>query len=432
MTEYNIDTFSLDDANQFIQQSVEAVLVVDAQSNRVKPLLRKGIFSDFIKDDWTYNDLIEKFWYHFNNSSESIVEDYLVFLPSSGIFRGKYSRRVNLVINEIIHVVQMMVYPLTDDFYVFILDELDKSSYREEDLTNKKVDTIQNMYLFSMYIDIVKDETSSISVTEISDEVVNQQLKYTDWRMMIVNMISQEYQQQFLEETDPENLKKRYSPGRTSSFDCLMMNLEGKYIWVKLIFRRAETNNDNDYRFVFMVQNIHDELMEMRETLKEYEMRASVDSLTSVYNHGRIETELNNAVVECGKNDTKVSAMMIDIDYFKRVNDQYGHSTGDVTLKHFAKCLQEALKEKNAVLGRWGGEEFTAVCYDLGIEEATELAESMRRRIEAEEFEKVGKITCSIGVTQIKAEDQFDNAFERMDKAVYQAKSDGRNCVRVK
>ena len=56
----------------------------------------------------------------------------------------------------------------------------------------------------------------------------------------------------------------------------------------------------------------------------------------------------------------------------------------------------------------------------------------MRKRIEEEPFEKVGKITCSIGVTQIKAEDQFDNAFERMDQAVYQAKSDGRNCVRTK
>ena len=69
--------------------------------------------------------------------------------------------------------------------YLYMLDELDKSMYREQDMTNKKVDTIQNMYLFSMYIDIVKDTTNSISVTEISDEVLNQQIKYSEWRMMI-------------------------------------------------------------------------------------------------------------------------------------------------------------------------------------------------------------------------------------------------------
>ncbi len=431
MAGYNIDTFSMEDALNLIPQNIGAVLVVDGKANRIKTLTKNGIFSEFLHEEWNYMDLIENLWYHFNYSSEKITDNYLVFLETSGKFAGTYSRRINLKIDDILHYAQMTVYPLAEDFYLFLLDELDISVTQDDDMTNKKVDTIQKVYLFSMYIDIVKDTTSSISVTEISDEVVNQQLKYTDWRMMIVNMIGKEYQAQFLKETDPETLRKKYAPGQTSSFDCLMMNLEGNYIWVKLIFSRSETTNADDYRFVFMVQNIHDESLEMRETLKKYEKMASLDPLTSVYNHGRIETEMSNAVAERRRNDTRISIMILDIDFFKKVNDNYGHSVGDITLKHFAECIREGLTEKKAVLGRWGGEEFAVVCYNTTVEEAKELAEFLRAKVEAETFDKIGHITCSIGITEITDGDHFERAFERMDHALYEAKSAGRNRVKI-
>ena len=426
MSGFNLESIDLNAVIELYKDKVGAILFIDAAANKIKPLIKRGIFEDFIKDDFTYTDLIEKLWYHFNNSSQTIVEDYQVFIPTSGKFRDKYSKRVNLMIDNIVHVTQYMVYPLGDDKYLFFLDELDRSMFHDEEINNQ---INANVYLFSMYIDIARDTTSSISVTEISDEVVNQQLKYSEWRMMIVNMIAKEYQAQFLEETDPETLRKKYVPGQTCSFDCMMMNLEGVYIWVKLIFSRAETNNDDDYRFVFMVKNIHEDSVELRKTLKKYEHLASFDSLTDVYNHGRIETELNNAVVERGKNDTHTSVMMLDIDFFKRVNDEYGHATGDDTLKRFVSMINDNIKDKNAVLGRWGGEEFAVVCYDTPIDKAVELAEVLRKSIEEAEFEKAGHITCSIGVTEIAKDDEFAKVFERMDGALYKAKSEGRNRV---
>ena len=427
----NFETFSFKNAIEYITENVDSVLIVDAKANSIRPLVKRGIFKDFIDDSWTYNDLIAKLWYHFNNSSQSIDEKYHVFLPTSGKFLGKYSKRIKFMTDEIVHIAQMTIYPVAEDIYIFILDELDRSMYHDEDMTNKKVDAIQNIYLFSMYIDIVKDTTSSISVTEISDETMNQQLKYSDWRMMIVNMIAAEYQKQFLAETDPENLKKKYAPGQTSSFDCMMMNLEGVYIWVKLIFCRSETSNDDDYRFVFMVQNIHENAVKLQQTLKQYEQRASMDSLTGIFNHGRIETELSNAIAEKAKDGNTISIMMLDIDFFKNINDQYGHSVGDITLVHFTKSINDAIKDRNAVLGRWGGEEFVVICYDTPAEQGKELAETIRRSIETEKFEKIEHMTCSIGLTEIKAHDTCENAFERMDRALYQAKSEGRNCVRT-
>ncbi|MBQ1433652.1 MAG: GGDEF domain-containing protein [Ruminococcus sp.] len=421
----------LDDALDIFSNDIDAILLADAKANTIRTLVKRGVFSDFIEDSWKYTDLIEKLWYHFNNSADDIDKDYHVFLPTSGKFVGKYSRRINIMVNDIIHVIQMMIYPVGDEQYMILLDELDKSMFRDEDMTNKKVDTIQNIYLFSMYIDIVKDTTSSIRVTEISGEVINQQLKYTQWRMMIVNMISPEFQTLFLNETDPENLKRKYAPGQSSSFDCLMKNLEGEFIWVKLIFSRAETSNDNDFRFVFMVQNIHESFVSLHQTLKKYEQMASMDSLTSIFNHGRIETEMCNAIEKRSQSDRDISIMMLDIDFFKNINDKYGHSVGDDTLVHFTQTAADMIKDKNAVIGRWGGEEFVIVCYDTSIEQARELAEKIRCTIADKEFDKISRITCSIGITEITDNDRFDTAFERMDNALYNAKSNGRNCVKV-
>jgi diguanylate cyclase (GGDEF)-like protein len=318
-----------------------------------------------------------------------------------------------------------------EQIYLFILDELDGSQYVDETLTTKKVNTIQNSYLFSMYVDIVKDTTNSISITEISDEVMNQQLKYSDWRMMIVNMIWPEDQSLFLQRTDPAYLKENLAPGRSSSFDCLMMNLEGKYIWVKLIFSRAETNNEDDFRFVFMVQDIHENYVELMSTLKKYEDLALKDPLTALFNHGRIETEITNAIDSRKKNGEDVTLMLIDIDFFKRVNDEFGHAIGDITLVHFAQTISSFIADKNAAAGRWGGEEFVVVIYGLNEADSIDAAETLRKKIAAEPFKRIGNLTCSIGITNIKDTDDTDTAFNRMDKALYEAKSAGRNCVKL-
>ncbi|WP_295071639.1 GGDEF domain-containing protein [Ruminococcus sp.] len=428
----DFENCTLENVVAFVTEEVDSVIVVDGKNDRYKTIVRKGLFVDFIEEQGLYKDLIAKLWYHFNNSSTGVVEDYHVFIPTSGKFIGKYSKRINIECHGVPHVVQMTIYPTAqEDIYIFILDELDGSQYVDETLTNNKVKSIQNTYLFSMYVDIVQDTTNSISVTELSDEVMNQQLKYSEWRRMIVNMIWPDDQALFLQRTSPEYLKENLAPGKTSSYDCLMMNLEGKYIWVKLIFSRAETNNDEDFRFVFMVQDIHDNTVELMSTLKKYEELASKDTLTSIYNHGRIETEIRNAIESKKRKQQNTSIMMIDIDFFKSVNDRFGHSVGDATLVRFVNTILDIIKARGAVLGRWGGEEFVVVLYDADAENSFIFAEKLRNQVAETDFENVGHITCSIGITQIDIDDDFGNAFDRMDKAVYEAKSAGRNCVKV-
>lgn len=432
MVEKALEDYSVEDIPELIKGYVDAVVVADYELNKYRSIFRKGMFENFLDDEGSYHDLIEKLVFHFNESNEKITEDYRVFLSSYGEFQGKYSRRIKLRLEDDSqpHMIQMSVYPLTDQKkYLFIMDELDDNEYEEEYSTTKKVNTIQNTFLFSMYIDLVHDTTSSISVTEISDDTVNASIKYSDWRFMIVNMIWPEDKDQFLRRTDPEYLKKNFTPGRTASFDCMMQNLEGKYIWVKLIFSRAETNNEDDYRFVFMVQNIHDNSVELLSALKKYEELALTDSLTGVYNHGGIETELYNAINKRQKSEESVSLMMLDLDYFKKVNDTYGHSAGDITLKTFSKIIKDYVSEENAAVGRWGGEEFVIIAYGRSADQFYEMAEQLRKKVEEYEFPEIGHISCSIGVTELKKDDNFDDAFNRLDKAMYTSKNEGRNKV---
>jgi diguanylate cyclase (GGDEF)-like protein len=283
-----------------------------------------------------------------------------------------------------------------------------------------------------MFIDVRLDTINSISITEISDEVMHQELKYTDWRMKIKDMIYLEEQALFVERSDPEYLKAHFAPGQTSSFDCRMMNLEGKFIWVKLIFSRVKTDDPDDFRFVYMVQNIQESMDFMTKRIDEYEELALRDTLTKLFNHGRIKTELINSISRMKKIKEIVSLIMLDIDFFKKVNDNYGHHAGDTTLIHFANTIKEFFKDKKAVIGRWGGEEFVVLLYDAELDEAVKLAEELRKVIENEPFETVSHITSSLGVTDVTLNDTPTEIFERVDEALYEAKAGGRNRVVVK
>ena len=412
-------------------EKVDAIIIVYAQEDSYHTVKKTGIFESFLEPDGIYKTLVEKLWFHFSDNSNKIADDYHVFIPMIGQFKGKYVDRIKLNYEGEDRLIQISIYPLDENSteYMFILDELDNSEYLREFLTDRKVDTIQSSYLFSMYVDLIKDIAYSINVTEISSNPQNYDVKYTTWRQMIVNMIWPEDQKLFLERTEPEYLKKNLLPGRTTSFDCQMKNLKGVFIWVKLIFSRTNTSNEDDFRFVFMVQDIHENSLKLFDTLKKYEDLASRDTLTSLFNHGRIETEISNAVEAFKSQGTKVSLMMLDIDFFKKVNDTFGHSVGDVILKEFADLVVECLKAYDIKIGRWGGEEFVCVCYGMEFEKVKQIAEDLRQKIQAAEFDSVGKLTCSLGLSEVKAGDSSKIIFDRVDQALYEAKTKGRNQV---
>lgn len=434
MSESKLAQYTSEEVLRRFSELVDAIVVVDKTTDRYRAVIRRGIFTELFDEEGEYKELIQTLWIHLNTTSEKLPESYQAFLPNFGTFTGKYSRRLKLVINEgeAAHIVQMKVYPIEEeDVYMLIIDELDPDENESENQTYKKVETIEKTFLFSMYIDLVEDSTGSLNISEISEEAVQAELKYSDWRNTIVNAIGQDDQALFMERSDPEYLKKMFTPGTTSSFDCLMQNLDGVYIWVKLIFSRIETGDPADYKYVFMVQNIHEEATAMFSSLKKLGEMALTDSLTGLYNRGKIETSARKAVRELteGAINEPVSMMIIDIDYFKAINDELGHTVGDKTLKQFARIITDNCKDEKVDIGRWGGEEFVIVLYGRTRDEATELANRLRAVVADHTMLYGKKITCSIGVTEARESDSFEDVFDRMDKALYNAKSEGRNKV---
>ena len=152
--------YSKESVSDLLYKKVDSIIVVDALNNTYKTIKKSaGFFEKFIDDQGVYNDLIEKLWFHFSNSDQKIVEDYHVFVPAIGKFSGKYSNRLNLVFDNIPHTVQITIYPLDEEKtkYVFILDELDNGDYVKGFYSDTKMNTIQNTYLFSMYVDLFKE-----------------------------------------------------------------------------------------------------------------------------------------------------------------------------------------------------------------------------------------------------------------------------------
>ena len=110
-----IENYTLNEAIEFLKESVDALLIVDANADRFKVLSKRGMFVDFIGDSGVYQELIEKLWFHLGDSMDKISEDYQVFIPTFGKYSGKYSRRLKLVENDVPHAVQMTIYPIDDN-----------------------------------------------------------------------------------------------------------------------------------------------------------------------------------------------------------------------------------------------------------------------------------------------------------------------------
>ena len=159
---------------------------------------------------------------------------------------------------------------------------------------------------------------------------------------------------------------------------------------------------------------------------------ALTDELTQLFNRREIEQRIHNAFVNAKERGSTVALIMIDIDFFKKVNDTYGHATGDMVLKEVAQIIHNQVNEDNdEAAGRWGGEEFIIMLPGYDTTAASKVAEKLRHDVESHNFEGVGQRTVSIGVASANDGESEEEVFIRSDNALYKAKQTGRNRVVV-
>ncbi len=160
---------------------------------------------------------------------------------------------------------------------------------------------------------------------------------------------------------------------------------------------------------------------------------ASYDSLTGIYNRRTILDILEREILRSNREGNPLCVAMVDLDDFKKVNDTYGHATGDIVLREVAYLIQSNLRKYDYV-GRIGGEEFLIIFSNLDLQEAVRVCERLRRVMEKHRFdledEKIG-VTLSIGVSSWRSNMGIDGLLKSADDACYKAKFTGKNRVEV-
>ncbi|MCF6200592.1 MAG: GGDEF domain-containing protein [Hydrogenimonas sp.] len=197
--------------------------------------------------------------------------------------------------------------------------------------------------------------------------------------------------------------------------EIVEFDLDGKTQYLELHVRQIDDLHLLEFHDVTAFKN----------EAKELERESLIDQLTNAYNRKIFK----RATAKIAKSGSSMCVIMIDIDHFKRVNDTFGHGVGDEVLKMVAKEIKNNIRSEDYFI-RWGGEEFMLLS-STNRDSGYLIAEKIRKAIESIDFERVGKVTVSCGVSckETKAIDSFDKLVEEADMALYQAKKEGRNKV---
>ena len=173
---------------------------------------------------------------------------------------------------------------------------------------------------------------------------------------------------------------------------------------------------------------IFTDISEIERSKNELQKTSEIDPLTKIYNRVKVNEFFDNLFVNVGESNQTFSVILFDIDHFKMINDTYGHNIGDKVLFELARLTQSLFRSTDT-LARWGGEEFIIILKNTTAEQASMLANRVRVAIDQYPFEGVGHLSCSFGVTQYILGDTKANFLERVDKALYEAKENGRDQV---
>lgn len=179
---------------------------------------------------------------------------------------------------------------------------------------------------------------------------------------------------------------------------------------------------------VFFTLGIVHQLRNVREKNALFYKLATTDQLTGAYNRYSFDTQLEERLELSERHQKPISMMVIDIDHFKKVNDTFGHDTGDEVLKEISKICKKVIRKTDRFY-RWGGEEFVILMENTEVIKSGELAERIRQAIENYNFPQIGKITVSIGIAEWQKAENTELWFKRADEALYRAKAAGRNRV---
>jgi len=242
----------------------------------------------------------------------------------------------------------------------------------------------------------------------------------------------------------------RYASGRQKSASVLLLvaflGIAATSLWRILAMLSAPSmtdllRQDAGYRLLILISSMLVILLafsflllthtrieeELDDARAKAEHAARIDPLTGLWNRRHFESEALREIARASRYGQPISLVLFDIDHFKRVNDRYGHLTGDEVLQQIAGVMRDSVRVSDLAC-RWGGEEF-AVLMPVDLGEAVQVAEKLREAIGQHDFALIGKLSISGGCAQWLAGEDLTCWSKRADSALYRAKAGGRNRV---
>jgi len=221
--------------------------------------------------------------------------------------------------------------------------------------------------------------------------------------------------------------------GRTAKQQCTFRLIVERQDLGEVTFTRGKAFTDKESAMLELLLSSLAYPLRNALRYKNAYQASLTDPLTGIYNRAAMESALRREISLARRNHTPLSLIILDIDGLKQVNDKFGHASGDQLIKAVADAVCSSLRETDLV-SRYGGDEFTILLNNTAKRGAAVLAENVRKKIQGVvcQFEHaIVKATASIGVASLACRDKHTDLFARADRALYDAKRQGRNCIKV-
>jgi len=210
-------------------------------------------------------------------------------------------------------------------------------------------------------------------------------------------------------------------PQRTRTIEIEEYRQDRSVVWIENVLSFLRDGEGRPTAILGVSRDV----TERRRLGEELRKLAVTDPLTGAFNRRHFMEELHREMGRSNRYAVPFSLIMLDIDYFKAVNDRFGHETGDRVLEEVVKVIRERIRVSD-ILARWGGEEFLIMLANTTLRQAVQLAEALLEGLRIRLFPEVGLLTASFGVSQYRDGENADTLLTRVDDLLYQAKREGR------
>jgi diguanylate cyclase (GGDEF)-like protein len=230
-----------------------------------------------------------------------------------------------------------------------------------------------------------------------------------------------------------EKLGINFVHGKKARYSCTYeVTINEKKLGIISLTRSKKFTEKETEQLEYLICALH---YPLRNALlyQEAVSAALKDPLTSIGNRGAMTNTLHQELEKAFRHNRSLGIIMMDIDHFKKINDKYGHSIGDYALQSLVECAEKSVRISDMMF-RYGGEEFVIVLPETDEAGVLRLAKRIRRRVEKLDTRIQNHaidMTISIGITTLQDSDDDKSFVARADAALYKAKRDGRNCIRI-